>query len=43
VQHAVPLEVLQEQMDHKSIIVTMRYAHLRSTDLLAVVKVWEKD
>ncbi len=41
VQRGVNLRVVQEWMGHKTITVTMRYAHLSPTNLLEAVKVLE--
>jgi integrase len=41
VQRSVPLKVVQEWMGHKTIQVTMRYAHLSPTNLLAAVEALE--
>jgi integrase len=43
VQRGVPLKVVQEWLGHKTISVTMRYAHLAPANLLAAVKVLEED
>lgn len=43
VQRGVPLKVVQEWIGHKSITVTMRYAHLAPANLLAAVSVLERD
>ncbi|MQB00229.1 MAG: tyrosine-type recombinase/integrase [Actinobacteria bacterium] len=43
VQRGVPLKVVQEWMGHKTISVTMRYAHLAPANLLAAVKVLEEE
>jgi integrase len=39
VQRGINLRVVQEWMGHKTITVTMRYAHLTPTNLLEAVKV----
>jgi integrase len=43
VQRSVPLKVVQEWMGHKTIQVTMRYAHLAPANLLAAVQALEGD
>lgn len=41
IQRGVSMRVVQEWMGHRSIVVTMRYAHLSPTNLLEAVKVLE--
>jgi len=41
VQRGVPIMVVQEWLGHKTIQMTMRYAHLCPTNLEAAVKVLE--
>lgn len=43
VQRSVPLKVVQEWMGHKTIQVTMRYAHLAPANLMAAVQALEGD
>jgi site-specific recombinase XerD len=43
VQRGVTLKVVQEWLGHKTITVTMRYAHLAPANLLAAVKVLEEE
>lgn len=43
VQRSVPLKVVQEWMGHKSITITMRYAHLAPANLMAAVKALEEE
>lgn len=41
IQRGVPLKVVQEWLGHKTITVTMRYAHLAPANLMAAVEALE--
>jgi site-specific recombinase XerD len=41
VQRGVPLKVVQEWLGHKTILTTMRYAHLAQSNLMSAMQVLE--